>query len=113
MNLTNDASRWCAAAEVAAYRIAIEAITNVVRHAQAHHCLVHLKINDGLQLEICDDGLGLSVDYQPGIGLSSIRERTAELNGTFQLESTPGSGTAILVKLPLTYNQPITQYSPV
>ena len=93
-----------AAAEVAAYRIPIEAITNVVRHAQPHHCLVHLKINNGLQLEIRDDGIGLAVDYQPGIGLSSMRERNAELSGMFQIESTPGSGTTILVKLLFTHN---------
>jgi len=89
-----------AAVEVAAYRIALEAITNSVRHAQAHTCQLCLNINDGLQLEIRDDGLGLPIGYQAGVGLSSMRERTAELGGTFHIESTPGAGTVVSVQLP-------------
>lgn len=90
-----------AAVEVAAYRIALEALTNTMRHAQAQTCQLCLQINDGLHLEIRDDGLGLSVGYHAGIGLSSMRERTAELGGTFHIESAPGRGTVISVQLPL------------
>ncbi len=90
-----------AAVEVAAYRIALEALTNTIRHAQAHTCQLHLQINNGFHLQIRDDGAGLPIGYQAGIGLSSMRERTAELGGTFQIESTPGSGTVISVQLPL------------
>lgn len=90
-----------AAVEVAAYRIALEALTNAVRHAQAHTCQLHLQINSGLHLQIRDDGIGLPIGYQAGIGLSSMRERAAELGGTFQIESKPGEGTAISVQLPL------------
>ena len=89
-----------AAVEVAAYRIALEALTNTIRHAQAHTCQLHLQINNGLHLKIRDDGLGLPIGYQAGIGLSSMRERAAELGGTFKIESTPGSGTVISVQLP-------------
>jgi signal transduction histidine kinase len=94
-----------AAVEVAAYRIALEAITNTLRHAQAQTCQLCLQINNGLQLEIRDDGIGLPVGYQAGVGLSSMRERTAELGGTFQIESTPGNGTVILVHLPFASSQ--------
>ncbi len=94
-----------AAVEVAAYRIALEAITNSVRHAQAHTCQLCLNINDGLQLEIRDDGLGLPIGYQAGVGLSSMRERTAELGGTFHIESTSGGGIVISVQLPFASSQ--------
>ncbi|MCB9431103.1 MAG: GAF domain-containing sensor histidine kinase [Ardenticatenaceae bacterium] len=89
-----------AAVEVAAYRIALEALTNTIRHAHAQSCQLHLEINSGLHLEIRDNGIGLPIDYRNGIGLSSMRERTAELGGTFQIESQPGSGTIIRVCLP-------------
>ena len=48
-----------AAVEVAAYRIAQEALTNVARHAHAHNCQVRLTLGEALQLEIADDGVGL------------------------------------------------------
>jgi signal transduction histidine kinase len=89
-----------AAVEVGAYRIALEAITNTMRHARAQTCHIHLRLADGFHLEIRDDGVGLPVDYQAGIGLSSMRERTTELGGTFHIESTPGDGTSISVQLP-------------
>ncbi|MDX1417201.1 MAG: GAF domain-containing sensor histidine kinase [Candidatus Promineifilaceae bacterium] len=91
-----------AAVEVAAYRIVQEAITNVARHARATFCQVHLSLeNNYLLLQVEDNGQGLPADYQPGIGLLSMQERSAELNGRFHIESTPGGGTQIKVKLPL------------
>jgi signal transduction histidine kinase len=64
-----------AAIEVAAYRIAQEAITNVVRHANARTCIVSLGISNGLCLDIRDDGCGLPDQRRSGVGLSSMRER--------------------------------------
>jgi len=90
-----------AAVEVAAYRIATEAIANVTRHAQAHNCTVRLVAADALLLEVKDDGQGLPAVYQAGIGLSSMRERTAELGGTLELQSYPGQGTTLTATLPL------------
>lgn len=90
-----------AAVEVAAYRIAIEAITNAVRHARAQNCTLDLEVNETLVLEVRDDGDGLPLDYEPGVGLSSMRERAAELGGTFAVRSDPGQGTMITVRLPL------------
>jgi signal transduction histidine kinase len=90
-----------AAVEVAAYRIATEAITNVVRHAAAHYCTIRLHAGETLELEIYDDGRGVSADTRPGVGLSSMRERAAELGGTFSLQATPGEGTRLFIRLPM------------
>ncbi|HEY3229082.1 MAG TPA: sensor histidine kinase, partial [Roseiflexaceae bacterium] len=90
-----------AAVEVAAYRIMQEALTNVVRHAQARTCAVCLTLGDALDVEIRDDGVGLPPGRRAGVGLTSMRERTAELGGTYQIESMPGEGTCIHARLPL------------
>ena len=90
-----------AAVEVAAYRIVQEALTNVVRHAQARACAVRLRLGDAFDVEIRDDGVGLPPSGRAGVGLTSMRERTAELGGTCQIESLPGQGTCIHARLPL------------
>ncbi|MER7394608.1 GAF domain-containing sensor histidine kinase [Streptomyces sp. NPDC000151] len=91
-----------AAIEVAAYRIVTEALTNVVRHAGAEHCRIVLGLgNDAdLQLEITDDGKGLAVDNSPGVGLTSMRERAAELGGSLTVGPGPAGGTRVAVYLP-------------
>jgi two-component system NarL family sensor kinase len=90
-----------AAVEVAAYRVTQEALNNVMRHAQARTCVVHLTLLDGLQLEITDDGVGLPAEPHAGVGLLSMRERAAELGGSCVIETEPGRGMRVLVKLPL------------
>jgi two-component system, NarL family, sensor kinase len=90
-----------AAVEVAAYRIAQEALTNVVRHAHACNCIVRLSLLDGLRLEITDDGVGLPAEQHTGVGLLSMRERATEVGGSCEIEPTPGHGTRVLVRLPL------------
>jgi signal transduction histidine kinase len=90
-----------AAVEVAAYRIAQEALTNVVRHAQAYTCTVRLSLLDGLRLEITDDGVGLPTEQHAGVGMLSMRERATEVGGSCEIELAPGHGTRVLVKLPL------------
>jgi signal transduction histidine kinase len=90
-----------AAVEVAAYRIVQEALTNVVRHAQARTCTVCLSLGAALAVEIRDDGGGLPPSGRAGVGLTSMRERTAELGGTCQIESEPGRGMCIRARLPL------------
>lgn len=90
-----------AAIEVAAYRIAQEALTNVVRHACAHRCCIRLSLGDELQLEITDDGVGLPVNPRAGVGLTSMRERAAELGGRCSAESLHTGGTRVLARLPL------------
>lgn len=90
-----------AAAEVAAYRIITEAITNAQRHAHARHCHVSLVVNGDLQLEIQDDGAGLPETFHAGVGLSSMRERAAELGGTYVIENASGGGTRVAARLPI------------
>ncbi len=95
-----------AAVEVAVFRIAQEALTNVARHADAHQARVLITVGDGLCLEVRDDGRGLPADRRAGVGLTSMRERTAELGGDFELHSTATEGTTVTVRLPLAAGAP-------
>lgn len=90
-----------AAVEVACYRIAQEALTNVVRHAHAQHCRLVLTISEVLTLEVADDGRGLPPERRAGVGLMSMRERAAELGGQCRVEPQPEGGTRVLATLPL------------
>ena len=90
-----------AAVEVAAYRIALEAMTNAARHAEATSCALRISINGALELEVTDDGSGLLADADAGVGLASMHERAAELGGTCLVESIPGQGTIVRALLPL------------
>jgi signal transduction histidine kinase len=90
-----------AAVEVAAYRIAQEAVANVVRHSGAHSCRLNMTFEGGvLRLEVSDDGAGLSTNASSGVGLRSMRERAEELGGRFELETVAGRGTRIAALLP-------------
>jgi signal transduction histidine kinase len=91
-----------AAVETAVYRITQEAMTNIVRHAQASQAAIRLTCSGNhLVVEICDNGKGLSAAYQAGVGLQSMRERAAELNGRCMIESLPEGGTKVEARLPL------------
>jgi len=95
-----------AAVEVAAYRIAQEAISNVTSHAQATAGTVRLTVDGELSLEVIDDGLGLPEDRSLGIGLHSMSERAAELGGTCIVENLPTRGVRVIALLPI--NDPET-----
>jgi signal transduction histidine kinase len=93
-----------AAVEVACYRVAQEALTNVARHARANTCRVRLSVDRGagmLEVEITDDGAGIPEERVAGVGLSSMRERAEELGGTLEVEPRPEGGTRVLACLPL------------
>ena len=91
-----------AASEVAAYRIAQEALANVARHAGARTCRVRLSERKGaLEVEISDDGRGIGAGAGSGVGLLSMRERAEELGGTCEILPNPGGGTRVLARLPL------------
>jgi signal transduction histidine kinase len=90
-----------AAVEVAAYRIALEAITNVSRHARARHGNVRLSLAKDLCLEIKDDGCGLPDAVRAGVGLVSMRERAEELGGICTIDALPQGGTGVIARLPL------------
>jgi signal transduction histidine kinase len=96
-----------AAVEVAAYRIAQEALTNVVRHAEARTCIVRLRLDElaGLLcLEVQDNGKGLPIQRRAGVGLNSMRERAEELGGTLTITSLATGGTSVLARLPCQVN---------
>jgi two-component system, NarL family, sensor kinase len=92
-----------AAVETAAFRIAQEAITNVVRHApHATLCQLRLVIDDdALVVAIVDDGPGIPAGARSGVGLQSMQERAAELNGRCIIQPNPTGGTIIEARLPL------------
>ena len=87
--------------ELAAYRIAQEALTNVARHARAGRCRLRLTVNGSLNLEVIDNGIGLAKAGPPGVGMSSIRERAAEVGGSSSIGPGRSSGTRVFVQLPI------------
>lgn len=95
--------------EITAFRVVQEAVSNVVRHAEARHVAIRVGRHNGvLELAIEDDGVGFDVvdtiqDPTTGraLGLLGMEERVRGLNGTFEIESDPGSGTRILAALPV------------
>jgi signal transduction histidine kinase len=89
-----------AAVEVACYRIVQEALTNVVRHAHAHTCVLRLVCREQVTIEIIDDGQGLPPAYRHGVGLTSMRERAEELGGRWLIEPRPTGGTCVRAQIP-------------
>jgi signal transduction histidine kinase len=91
-----------AAVEVATYRIALEALTNVFRHAHAATCVVRIAVEQNqLLVEVVDNGIGVALEYATGVGLAAMRERAAEVGGACSIEPTPGGGTTVRAQLPL------------
>ena len=90
-----------AAVEVAAYRIAVEGMTNVMRHAGARRCTVQLVLGDELQVTVDDDGCGFDGGRPDGVGLESMRNRASELGGDFVIGPRPGGGTRLVATLPV------------
>lgn len=94
------------AVEVAAYRIAGEALTNAARHADARCCTLRLAYDDALIVEIRDNGRGLQAAVEgpsegSGLGIVSMRERARDVGGTLELQSVEGGGTRVLARLPV------------
>jgi signal transduction histidine kinase len=90
-----------AAFEVAIYRIALEGITNIQRHAKANNGRVQITHKSSeLIIEIWDDGKGLSGDHVKGVGLASMQERAEELGGRFEIIPSQ-QGSHLRARLPL------------
>jgi two-component system sensor histidine kinase UhpB len=102
--------RGPAAIELVAFRVVQEALTNVVRHANATRAGVLLESHHGnLTIEVIDDGVGFEAGNtwfdllrSASVGLSSMRDRVAEVGGDMQLDSAVGQGTSLRVRLPWT-----------
>jgi PAS domain S-box-containing protein len=105
-----DEGRLPAAVETALYRIVQEALTNIAKHAGARAVSIVLQRHRGsVQAIVTDDGCGFDVSAAlkgaegwTHHGLHGMRERAALLNGTVTIESTPGEGTTVYARMPLT-----------
>lgn len=91
------------------YRAVHEGLTNIVRHAHAQYAWITLEIASGrVDCTIRDDGAGFEPDLaggdnpEAGLGLVNLRERIALLQGTLNVESSPGNGTCLHISIPLT-----------
>lgn len=89
------------AIEVAVYRIAAEALTNVARHARATLATVHAHCDLTVDLLVSDDGVGLPLEIVTGVGLSSMRQRAEEVGGRLEVRPGAGGGTDVHAELPI------------
>lgn len=88
-------------ASLALYRVAQEALTNVIKHAEASEASITLSAEGGsLYLRVQDNGRGLPSSYREGFGLTGIRERLAALDGQLTLQV--GGGTQVIAQIPIT-----------
>jgi signal transduction histidine kinase len=92
--------------DVTLLRATQEALANVHKHAQAQNVSVTLSyMGDSVLLDVQDDGVGLNgakpAPFGGGFGLQAMRERAAQFGGALLLESEPGGGTTVVVKIPI------------
>lgn len=97
--------RLAIAVETALFRIAQEALNNIAKHAQAHHVVITMTATEGsVTLMIADDGVGFDAGHadphHATWGLRTMRERAQAIAAGFRVESSPGSGTRVIVELP-------------
>jgi signal transduction histidine kinase len=89
------------AQEAALYFVAAEAITNVVRHAEARSVAITVRSADGwAEITVADDGIG-GATITPGSGLRGLADRLDALRGRIAVESTPGAGTTVRARVPI------------
>jgi signal transduction histidine kinase len=85
------------------YRAIQEALTNCIRHAEAHNIKVNLVgYDDRLDVSVTDDGIGLdAARRREGLGLRGIEERVRNLQGAMRIRGAIGEGTTLTIRLPL------------
>lgn len=85
------------------YRVAEEALTNVGKHAEASHVEIKGHVTEGLiELSLTDDGKGFTMnDVTPGLGVNMIKDYVDAARGTADIDSAPGHGTTVRVRLPI------------
>jgi two-component system NarL family sensor kinase len=96
-----------AAVEVAAFRIASEAMANVARHSRASRCQVNMGVNGSFEMTIADNGRGADPGHGTrwGVGWTSMRERAAELGGRCSITERAQGGLVVRVVVPLEHPQ--------
>jgi hypothetical protein len=91
--------------EIGVFRITQELITNILKHAEAKNATINISLFDqNLNIIIEDDGIGFDikkVNLKRGMGISSIKTRVEHLEGTFEIDSTLGKGSSIIVNIPI------------
>jgi signal transduction histidine kinase len=101
VEVTGDRVPLSPAIEVALFRVAQEALTNVAKHASASRVGLTLSyLGEVVLLDVRDDGLGISNGRSQGFGLKSMTQRIRSVGGTLEIESTAGEGTAISASVP-------------
>jgi signal transduction histidine kinase len=91
-----------AAIEVAVYRVVLESLANVIKHAQATACTIRLALlADALTVEVQDNGVGRPAKYHAGVGITAMYERATELGGTCVVEDVVPYGTRVYASFPL------------
>jgi signal transduction histidine kinase len=91
-------------AKEAFYRIALEALNNIVKHAEASQVKIKLEVQDKLlKLTIVDDGKGFTPQaaYPGHLGITSMQERAVKINASLKIESNGSNGTSLLLTYPL------------
>jgi signal transduction histidine kinase len=90
-------------AKEALYRVAQEALNNTVKHAQATRVDIQLQVDrNEIVLSVQDDGVGFDPrNRYPGMGLHTMQERVEQMGGALQIESAPGQGAQVRIRLPL------------
>lgn len=101
-------TRLNADVETAIYRIAQEALTNAIKHAEAQTVEIGVaEIDDEVGVRVRDDGRGYDADASTsGFGLGGIRERVDLLDGRLRIQSTPGGGTTLEARVPARHREP-------
>ncbi|MCP4944395.1 MAG: sensor histidine kinase, partial [Planctomycetaceae bacterium] len=108
VTITGNPMQLSAEAEVTLYRATQEALSNIRKHAQAKAVQITLSyMQDVIILDVQDDGVGISEnnsnpsDHTSGYGITAMRERVTQFNGSVLLESEPNEGTTLVVSLPV------------
>jgi two-component system sensor histidine kinase UhpB len=104
--LADDLPPLSAELELVIYRVAQEALTNVLRHAEASHCLVELQSQDGrVELKVSDDGRGMPSRIEgESIGIEGMRERALLAGGSLAIEARADAGTTVRLTVPVEVN---------
>jgi two-component system, NarL family, sensor histidine kinase UhpB len=87
--------------QLVVYRVAQEALSNAARHSDAERIAVELRrAGDGVELDVSDDGRGFAFEEaERGLGIAGMRERALLLGGDLTIESRPGRGTTVSLRV--------------